>query len=113
MTERERRRYPRIESLNLVSVGEVRESVVGVARTLVVSAGGALLEMPQPYPVHSIFRLDLALEGELLSVDAEVRDVKAGDDGMYEVGVRFSNLSPGDQVRLERFIAERRSDDEE
>lgn len=106
----ERRRHPRVESLNLVSVGEVHESVVGVARTLVVSEGGALLEMTQPHPLHSVFRLELALEGDLLSVQAEVRDVSAGDDGMYEVGVRFIDLSRPDRDRLERFIAERRSD---
>jgi len=109
----ERRRYPRVESLNLVSVGEVQESLVGVARTLVVSEGGALLEMTQPYPVHTVFRLDLALGGELLSVQAEVRDVAAGDDGMYQVGVRFTDLEPADRDRLEEFIAERRPDDEE
>jgi len=109
----ERRRYPRVESLNLVSVGKVQESLVGVARTLVMSEGGALLEMAEPYPVHTIFRLDLALEGELMTVDAEVRDVSAGDDGMYEVGVRFVGLAPEDRERLERFIAERRSDDDE
>jgi c-di-GMP-binding flagellar brake protein YcgR len=109
----ERRRYPRVESLNLVSVGEVQESLVGVARTLVVSEGGALLEMPQPYTVHTVFRLDLALGGDLLSVHAEVRDVAAGDDGMYQVGVRFTDLEPADRERLEQFIAERRPADDE
>lgn len=109
----ERRRYPRVESLNLVSVGKVQESLVGVARTLVMSEGGALLEMAEPYPVHTVFRLDLSLEGDLLSVQAEVRDISAGDDGMYEVGVRFVDLPPEDRERLEQFIAERRSNDED
>lgn len=109
----ERRRHPRVESLNLVSVGKVQEGLVGVARTLVVSEGGALLEMAEPYPVHTVFKLELALEGELVPVHAEVRDVAAGDDGLYRVGVRFTDLAPEDRERLERYIAGRRSEEDE
>lgn len=109
----ERRRFPRVESLNLVSVGEVQESLVGLARTMVMSEGGALLEMAKPYPIHTVFRLDLSLEGEVLSVEAEVRDVSASDRETYEVGVRFIDLAPEDQERLDRFVAEKISDEED
>lgn len=108
----ERRRHPRVESINLVSVGKFKEAMVEVARTLVVSEGGALLELSEPYPVHTLFKLDLAIEDDLLSVDAEVRDVAAGDDGTYRVGVRFVNLDPEAQERLERYVEDRRRDEE-
>lgn len=109
----ERRRYPRVESLNLVSVGKVQESLVGVGRTLVVSEGGALLEMAEAYPLHTVFKLELAIEGELVPVHAEVRDVAAAEDGLYRVGVRFTDLAAEDRERLERYIAERKPEEDE
>ena len=101
----ERRQYPRVESIHLVSLGDVQgESTIGVARTLEISKGGALLEMAQPYPLHTVFQLDLALGGDLLTVRAEVRNIQAADDGTYRVGIRFAKLEPGDMERLDRHL---------
>ena len=104
----ERRRYPRVESVNLVSMGKIHEDTpVGVGRTLEISAGGALLEMAAPYPRHTVFQLDLALGNELLPVKAEIRHIHAEDDGSYKVGVHFLQLEPAARQRLESHLEAR------
>ncbi len=103
----ERRQHPRVESLNLVSVGKFQESPVTVARSLILSEGGALLEMTKPYPIHTLFKLDLALGGELMTVQAEVRHVEVADDGSYHTGVQFIDLEPHTKERLETWVETR------
>lgn len=101
----ERRQHPRVESIHLVSLGDVQgESTIGVARTLEISQSGALLEMAQPYPLHTVFQLDIALGRDLLPVRAEVRNLQAADDGTYRVGIRFAKLDPDDMERLTRHL---------
>lgn len=103
----ERRRHPRVESMNLVSVGRSKEGPVEVGRTLVLSEGGALLEMPEPYSLHTVFDLDLALEDEIVKLQAEVRHVRVTENGVYKIGVRFLDLDPAIQARLEEHLEEK------
>lgn len=103
----ERRRYPRVESVNLVSVGKVQEGPLRVARTRVLSEGGALLELAEPCSVHDLITLDLVLEGDLLQVQAEVRDVAVTDVGTYKVGVRFVNLDEEAHQKLREHLDEK------
>lgn len=107
MQERERRRHPRVESVNLVSVGKVQEGPMRVARTLVLSEGGALLELAESCTVHTLITLDLALEDDLFQVQAEVRDVSATDRGTYKVGVRFVNLDEDAHQKLREHLSEK------
>ena len=108
----ERREHPRVESVNLVSVGKVQEGSMDVARTLVLSEGGALLELTQPYSVHTLFSFDLALENDLLQIQAEVRDVAVTDQGTYRVGVRFVNLDEETHQKLREHLDDKLDDDE-
>lgn len=101
----ERRQYPRVDSINLVSMGEFgAESPIGVARTLQMSEGGALLEMARPYPIHTVFQLDLALGSEIVPVRAEVRNIRVSDEGKYQIGIRFAQLQPQHRELLERHL---------
>lgn len=109
----ERRRHPRVESVNLVSVGRVQEGPMRVARTLVLSEGGALLELTEPCSVHTLITLDVALEEDLLQVQAEVRDVAATDRGTYKVGVRFVNLEEDAHQKLQEHLKEKLHDEAE
>jgi c-di-GMP-binding flagellar brake protein YcgR len=107
----ERRQHPRVDSINLVSLGSLEEDTpVGVARTLMISQGGALLEMAKPYPIHTVFQLDLALGAKVLSIQAEVRHIQARDDQTYRVGIRFIRLEPQDRELLERHLEAKLSD---
>jgi len=107
----ERRQHPRVDSIHLVSLGDLDEDTpIGVARTLMISQGGALLEMAKPYPIHTVFQLDLALGAEVLSIQAEVRHIQARDDGTYRLGIRFIRLEPQDQELLERHLEAKLSD---
>ena len=110
----ERRQHPRVDSIQLVSLGDLDEGTpVGVARTLTISRSGALLEMARPYPIHTVFQLDLALGSEVLSIQAEVRHIQARDDETYRLGIRFIRLGPQDREVLERHLEAKLSDDEE
>lgn len=105
----ERRQYPRVESVNLVSVDETENQPVTVARTLVMSQGGALIETAEPYPVHTLFQLDLVLDGELFPVRAEVRHITATEEDTYKLGVRFMDLSAEHRELLAEHLEERRA----
>lgn len=110
----ERRQHPRVDSLHLVSLGDLdADTPIGVARTLMISRGGALLEMAKPYPIHTVFQLDLALGSEVLSIQAEVRHIQALDDGTYRLGIRFIRLEPQDQEVLEQHLEAKLSEDDE
>lgn len=90
----EKRRFPRIQSLNIVA------DKGKVFRTLDLSREGMLVEMDVPAAMGTRLHLDLALGEEILDVQGEVvRHVPQGN-GRIGVGMRFDRLTP----RAERAI---------
>jgi c-di-GMP-binding flagellar brake protein YcgR len=75
------------------------------ARVLDVSERGARLALETPFEVGSTHDLSLELDGQHLSIQAEVRHVGPADEsGTREMGVEFIGIAPGDVQRLRAFI---------
>ena len=90
----EKRRFPRIQSLNIVA------DKGKVFRTLDLSREGMLVEMDVPAAMGTRLHLDLALGEEILDVQGEVVLHVPQGNGRIGVGMRFDRLTP----RAERAI---------
>jgi len=110
MTHEEKRKSPRINSLNLLSylcMDENGEVVTrGVGRTLNVSKGGILLETHTPIdPSHSL-SLVIAMENDLVDVHGEVVDQWMGEEGKHKTRIRFTEAEGPALDMLREFITE-------
>jgi c-di-GMP-binding flagellar brake protein YcgR len=94
--------------LSELARGTARAEVT--VRFLDLSTGGALLILPAPLVVGAIHDFALELEGNRISVQAEIRHVRAADRGPgFQVGVQFVGVDPQDEKVLEEYVAARRS----
>jgi c-di-GMP-binding flagellar brake protein YcgR len=85
--------------------GTARAEVPG--RLLDLSLGGALLHLQASLVEGEIHDFALELDGETVSVQAEVRRCRAAPRGGYEVGVEFVGIDPRDQRRLRAYLQAR------
>jgi len=80
------------------------------ARLLDLSEGGALLHLSMPLEMGAIHDFALQIEGHTVWVQAEVRRCEPAPAGPgHQVGVEFLGIDPGDQRRLQSYLAGRRS----
>ena len=84
--------------------GTARAEVPG--RLLDLSLGGALLHLQAALPEGEIHDFGLDLEGETVSVQAEIRRCRPVRGG-YEVGVEFVGIDPRDRRRLQTYLKAR------
>jgi c-di-GMP-binding flagellar brake protein YcgR len=75
------------------------------ARVLDLSAGGALLHLGAPLADGTIQDFVLHLEGDEVSVQAEVVRCRPTGRGGYQVAVQFVGIAPEHQKQLERYLA--------
>ena len=119
----ERRQYRRIPMGATVSFQELTfeksslpsESVYGD-----LSAGGILLASPREHAMGTLLKLELRVPGwgkhlnhfgpvhendgrPLVAVGQVVR-IEQLEDGTFELGIKFLNVYPDDQVALRKFI---------
>jgi len=94
----EKRRFPRLQSLNIVA------QAGKVFRTLDLSREGMLLEMDVPAAVGTRLHVDLALGEEVLEVEGEVKRHVPQDNGRIAVGILFSRLSPRAERALREYL---------
>ncbi|MEM9694201.1 MAG: PilZ domain-containing protein, partial [Myxococcota bacterium] len=73
---RERRRHPRIASINLVNIGQVNEegmaTGLSVGRTLDLTEFGVRLELDHALPLRSVLSVTLALEDDVVELQGRV-----------------------------------------
>ena len=99
----EKRRFPRVRSLNIVAERG------RVFRTLDLSREGLLLEMDVPAAVGTHLRLDLALGEAILEVKGEVVRHRVQENGRTAVGVRFGRLSPLAERIIREYLLRKRT----
>jgi c-di-GMP-binding flagellar brake protein YcgR len=78
------------------------------ARVLDLSHGGALLHLAAPLDVGAVYDFALDMDGETVSVQAEVRHLRAAalaENAGYQVGVHFVGIDPGDEQRLSGYLS--------
>lgn len=108
MNTPEKRKYPRIDTHNLVSYVCLDEknhiSGAGMGRTLNVSEGGILLETHIPINVHPAVSLTIGLEDELMNIKGKVTYLKKRADGKFENGIQFLESDERKLRFLKQFI---------
>jgi hypothetical protein len=99
MTNEEKRKHQRIDSLNLsyICLDEDQHVVKqGMGRTLNLSESGILLETYFPIGAEHTVILSIGLEESLLDVKGRPVYTRPKEQGMYEVGIEF--LDPDENI---------------
>ena len=90
----ERRRYPRVETQNLIShVSIDRDGHVlagGIGRALDVSRAGLLLETPCLIKSEFVSLTAIDLEGNLIEIKGIVAYCRKSDSELYHAGIGFT-----------------------
>ena len=107
MTSDNKRKHPRIPSLNLsyICLDENNNIVKqGMGRTLNISESGILLETHFPIESEYLVLLTIALKEDLLEIKGKPIHARSNETGEFEIGIEF--LEPDqDSIRLlENFI---------
>lgn len=112
MTREDKRKFIRINSLNLSYVlvdgeGEADRQTMG--RTLDVSEAGIRLETHLAVEKGSHLMLSIGLEDELVDIKGHVIHSKENRDGKCELGIEFINPDDATQSIIKKFIKAFRS----
>ncbi|RMH70180.1 MAG: PilZ domain-containing protein [Gemmatimonadetes bacterium] len=108
----ERRRFPRLNSLNLVSykVYPAEEAVAaseGVARTLDMSAGGVMIQINESVDAQAILDLMIAIGDDIIQAKGLVVHVDQIKSDVYDLGIQFIDIYPDQLELLMRYIEKR------
>jgi len=104
----EKRRHPRIDSLNLVSFvcldEENREVQQGMGRTLNVSESGILLETYAPIELQHIVSLQIGLEDDYVDIKGKAVHFSPCEGGKFESGIQFLETNEEEFLMLKKYI---------
>jgi hypothetical protein len=112
LTEKFRKsRTRRLETLNLVSFThrdtDDRVDLEAVGRTLDLSEGGILLEIPQPVPSgNTEVDVTLGIREHVIRALGEIIHQRSLENGNFGVGIAFKNLSSEDSRVIKNFLGE-------
>jgi len=108
MSNSERRRYVRPESLNLLDYIVVDEHGVqgeySMGRTLNISIGGILMETHIQLPAGQQVMITIGLQDELVDVMGRIIHSIRHRDGMYHNGIEFFHASVEDRRIINRYV---------
>ena len=108
MTGKEKRKFIRIDSLNLSYVlvdapNDDEKQTMG--RTLDVSEAGIRLETPVPVKLNSTLIMTIGLEEELVDIKGRVVHSSKAEGDRYQLGVEFFDADEKASDILKKFIA--------
>jgi c-di-GMP-binding flagellar brake protein YcgR len=106
----ERRKNPRVESLNLLSyvcLGENSRALdQGMGRTLNVSKGGILLETYNPIDPEYTLVLAIGLKDNMVDIKGKIIHSGTDEDGKVKSGIQFIEMDKKTLLTLEAYITE-------
>jgi hypothetical protein len=110
MTNEEKRRYNRIDSLHLLNYVYTDESsegaMQGMGRTLNVSESGIMLEThTPPISVGSLVSLTIGFEEDVVDIKGRVIYSNESQNDMFESGIEFFDMDDEAKNVLNRYIA--------
>jgi hypothetical protein len=109
MTNEEKRKHSRIDSLNLLNYVYSDESgdgsTQGMGRTLNVSESGILLETHTPININIIISLTIGLEEDVVEIKGRIIYTQENDDKKYESGIEFFDVDDKAKEILKKYIA--------
>lgn len=105
----EKRRFPRLDSVNLISYTQLDDEQnpvdMGICKSLDLSVGGVTIQTHRPFAVNSSLEMVIALGERLIKSRGKVvHSRKVGRD-RYDVGVCFTEVEEGDKAALESFFS--------
>ena len=108
MSNSERRRYVRPESLNLLDYIVVDEQGVqgnySMGRTLNISIGGILMETHIQLLTGQQVMITIGLEDELVDVMGRIIHSTQHSDGMFHNGIEFFHASVEDRRIINKYV---------
>jgi hypothetical protein len=108
MTNEEKRKHFRIDSLHLLnyvfSDASGGGSTQGMGRTLNVSESGILLETHTPIEINSVVSLTIGFEEDVVDIKGRVVYTKKNDKNMNESGIEFFDVDDSAQKILKAYI---------
>ena len=105
----ERRRSPRVEMTNQVTIGRPVSMTV---QMLDLSSEGLLMVCPQPLGLGATLRVTAQISGRRLDANLDIRHSSSQWDGRakgYRVGGRFVSLDPTIRTAIADLLGESRS----
>jgi c-di-GMP-binding flagellar brake protein YcgR len=109
MTGKEKRKFIRIDSLNLsyilVDASNDEQEKQTMGRTLDVSEAGIRLETAVPVELDSTLMMTIGLEDELVDIKGRVVHSSKGEGDRYQLGVEFFDKDKKASNILKKFIA--------
>ncbi len=104
----QKRKFPRVDSLNLLSYFCVDKNhrVVhqGMGRTLNVSEGGILLETTEPIPEEYTIYLSIGFDEDVTDVKGEIAYTKEGENNRSQAGIKFINPDETTRRLIARYV---------
>ena len=108
MTNDEKRKHSRIDSLHLLNYVFSDESgggsTQGMGRTLNVSESGILLETHTPIDINSVISLTIGFEEDVVDIKGRVVYIKKNEKMMSESGIEFFDVDSEAQRILRKYI---------
>ena len=106
--KKNQRKFPRIDSLNLVSIQHFDENqdpdLLTVGRTLDLSEGGIRLEVNQAVPLFSKVSLMLAIHEPIIKARGRVVYLAVEGD-LVHMGLDFVGLGAKDRKAIRDYLA--------
>lgn len=112
MSEKELKpRLKRLETVNLVSLShyapEGHIDLETAGRTLDISEGGILIEIPNSLPSTATeVELRLGIQEDIVTVRGAILHQRELDNGHFGLGIRFDNISDEDLSVITAFLVE-------
>jgi c-di-GMP-binding flagellar brake protein YcgR len=108
MAHTEKRRHPRIESLNLIAYAcmDGNGNVInqGMGRTLNVSEIGLLLETVYSLDCEDVMLMGVGIQDELIDIRGRVVHAGVNKDGKHEIGIEFIEIDNRSINILKQYI---------
>lgn len=104
----ERRRYPRLDSLNLLSYTHFDEKDLpeneGMGRTTDISKGGVTIQTHKSFPTDSGLEMTIALAEKIIIARGRVVHASRVDKDRYDIGVCFTQVEEEDLKALLEYF---------
>ncbi len=104
----EKRRFPRLDSVHLVSYTQLDEDQntvdMGICKSLDLSLGGVTIQTHRPFPVNALLEMVIAIEEKLVKLKGRVIHIRKAGKGRHEMGVCFTEVDEKDRAGIQNFF---------
>ena len=101
----EKRSYPRIEAFHNVLYSMEIHPKPTIGLTVDLSMGGAKIESLQALRKNERLKISIGIESQVIRCRGKVVYVSGPENGKMKAGIRFEELSKGDEVYLRQYLS--------